>query len=155
MRSSRRPLPSNINYPAHVIQAPDDGWMHALALNQITHRIISSDGKTVPLAVEAVDQVEEDLWQAGFINTTCAFGVHLTDIQFAQLSDRRDRKVFIAFDPDPAGAHAARTVAQRLQQAALIVRIVDLPSGQDPNRCFVDGASAADFDRRFRDALSP
>ena len=95
------------------------------------------------------------LWQAGFINTTCAFGVHLTDLQFSQLSDRRDRTVFIAFDPDPAGAYAARALAQRLRQAALKVRIVDLPGGQDPNRCFVDGASAADFDLRLRNALTP
>jgi DNA primase len=95
------------------------------------------------------------LWQAGFINTTCAFGVHLTDPQFAQLSDRLGRTVFIAFDPDPAGATAARALAQRLQQSALNVRIVDLPHGQDPNRCFVDGASAADFERRLREALSP
>jgi len=95
------------------------------------------------------------LWQAGFINATCAFGVHLTDPQFSQLSDRLDRTVFIAFDPDPAGVHAARTLARKLQQAALNVRIADLPSGQDPNRFFVDGASAADFDRRLRDALSP
>lgn len=95
------------------------------------------------------------LWQAGFVNTTCAFGVHLTNPQLSQLSDRQDRTVFIAFDPDPAGANAARALAQRLQQAALNVRIVDLPSGQDPNCCFVDGASAADFDRSLRDALSP
>lgn len=95
------------------------------------------------------------LWQAGFINTTCAFGVHLTDPQLSQLSDRLDRTVFIAFDPDPAGANAARALAQRLQQAALHVRIVDLPSGQDPNRCFVDGGAAADFDRCLREALSP
>ena len=95
------------------------------------------------------------LWQAGFINATCAFGVHLTDQQFSQLSDRIDRTVFIAFDADPTGAKAACALAQRPQQAALNVRVVDLPSGQDPNRFFVDGASAADFDRRLRDALSP
>lgn len=95
------------------------------------------------------------LWQAGFINTTCAFGVHLTGPQFSQLSDRLDRTVFIAFDADPAGASAARALAQRLQQAALKVMIVDLPSGQDPNRYFVDGASSAEFDRRLRDAVSP
>jgi DNA primase len=95
------------------------------------------------------------LWQAGFINTTCAFGVHLTDPQVSQLSDRLDRTVFIAFDPDPAGANAARALAQRLQQAVRSVRIVNLPSGQDPNRYFADGASAAEFDRHIRDALSP
>jgi DNA primase len=95
------------------------------------------------------------LWQAGFINTTCTFGVHLTDAQFSQLSDCHGRAVYIAFDADPAGANAARALAQRLQQAALKVRIVDLPSGQDPNRWFVDGASAAEFDHRLHYAVSP
>ena len=95
------------------------------------------------------------LWQAGFVNTTCAFGAHLTGPQFSQLSDRLDRTVFIAFDADPAGASAAHALAQRLRQAALNVRIVELPSGQDPNHYFVDGASTAEFDRRLRDSLSP
>jgi len=31
------------------------------------------------------------LWQAGFVNTTCALGIHLTQTQFSQLSDRLDR----------------------------------------------------------------
>jgi DNA primase len=28
------------------------------------------------------------LWQAGFRNTTCAIGTHLTPLQLAQLSDQ-------------------------------------------------------------------
>ena len=95
------------------------------------------------------------LWQAGFTNTSCAFGVHLTERQFWQLSDRPDRMVFIAFDADQAGQNAARALAPRLQRAGLKVRMVDLPAGQDPNRYFVNGASAADFTRCLRNARYP
>ena len=96
------------------------------------------------------------LWQAGFINTTCAFGTHLTQAQSLQLSDRPDRKVFIAFDSDPngAGQHAARSLAQRLDNAGLKVRIVDLPEGQDPNSYLVSGATPADFNHCLRLARS-
>jgi DNA primase len=69
------------------------------------------------------------LWQAGFVNTTCAFGTHLTPAQFLQLSDNPNRKVFIAFDSDPngAGQSAARSLAQRFRSVGLQAHIVDLP----------------------------
>jgi DNA primase len=95
------------------------------------------------------------VWQAGFINTTCAFGVHLTDAQFSQLSDRLDRTVFLAFDSDLAGQNAACALAERLQRVGLKARIVGFPPGQDPNSYFVDGASAAEFDRCLHDARCP
>ena len=95
------------------------------------------------------------LWQAGFINTTCAFGVHLTDAQFSQLSDGRERTVFLALDSDPAGQRAACALAQRLIRVGLSARIVDLPAGNDPNSYFVDGASPANFDRCLRNARRP
>ena len=96
------------------------------------------------------------LWQAGFINTTCAFGTHLTQAQVLQLSDHRDRKVFITFDSDPngAGQHAARCLAQRLHRTGLKVAIVDLPEGKDPNSYFVSGAIPSEFDRCLRMARS-
>ena len=96
------------------------------------------------------------LWQAGFVNTTCAFGTHLTQAQFSQLSDRPDRKVFIAFDSDPngAGQDAARCLAQRLDAAGLKVGIVDLPEGQDPNSYFVSGVIPSGFDHCLRMARS-
>jgi DNA primase len=90
------------------------------------------------------------LWQAGFLNTTCAFGVHLTPTQFAQLSDRPDRTVFITFDSDPAGQNASRVLAQKLREAAINVRFVDLPTGQDPNSYFLAGASTAEFQNCLR-----
>jgi DNA primase len=93
------------------------------------------------------------LWQAGFVNTTCAFGTHLTRAQFSQLSDRPDRQVFIVFDSDlnGAGQDAARSLAQQLDSAGLRAGIVDLPEGQDPNSFFASGATAADFEDCLRD----
>jgi DNA primase len=87
------------------------------------------------------------LWQAGFRNTTCAIGTHLTPAQFAQLSDQPSRCVYIAFDQDSnqAGQQAARLLAQRVETAGLHARIVSLPPGHDPNSYFVSGATAADF----------
>src|SRR5262249_17216587 len=40
------------------------------------------------------------LWQAGFRNTTCAIGTHLTPLQLAQLGDQPGRCVYLAFDHD-------------------------------------------------------
>jgi DNA primase len=87
------------------------------------------------------------LWQAGFLNTTCALGTNLTTAQWEQLCGRRDRQVFLAFDSDAnhAGQQAASTLAQRLASAGLIARIVELPDGHDPNSYFTSGATAADF----------
>jgi hypothetical protein len=50
---------SNLNNFAHVIQTADDGRMHALVLDKVTHRIIASHGQAGLLVVEAVDQIED------------------------------------------------------------------------------------------------
>ena len=94
------------------------------------------------------------LWQAGFRNTTCAFGMHLTPTQFRQISDRPGRRVYLAFDQDhnQAGQHASRALARRLRRAGLAVSMVQLPAGQDPNSYFVRGGSAADFALRLEGA---
>jgi DNA primase len=87
------------------------------------------------------------LWQAGFRNTTCAIGTHLTPAQLSQLCDQPGRCVYIAFDQDPnqAGQKASRLLAQRLESAGLKARIVALPPGHDPNSYFMAGSTAADF----------
>ena len=87
------------------------------------------------------------LWQAGFRNTTCALGTHLTTQQLSQLCEQPDRQVYIVFDQDEnqAGQRAGHQLAQRLASAGISAHVVQLPSGYDPNSYFVAGATAADF----------
>lgn len=87
------------------------------------------------------------LWQAGFRNTTCAIGTHLTPAEMAQLSDSPGRSVYIVFDQDEnqAGQQSARRLSRLLETAGVGAHIVQLPLGQDPNSYFVAGATAADF----------
>jgi DNA primase len=94
------------------------------------------------------------LWQAGYRNTTCAIGTHLTPAQLAQLCENPDRCVYIAFDQDQnqAGQNAANALLHCLDQARLHVRLVDLPAGQDPNSYFTRGATPKDFAHLLEEA---
>jgi DNA primase len=96
------------------------------------------------------------LWQAGFRNTTCAIGTHLTAMQLTQLCENPDRCVYIAFDQDEnqAGQRATDSLLQVLDQAGLKIRLVGLPAGHDPNSYFVAGASAQDFAHLVEEAPS-
>ena len=96
------------------------------------------------------------LWQAGFRNTTCAIGTHLTPMQLAQLCENSDRCVYIAFDQDQnqAGQNAANALLHYLDRPGLHVRLVDLPAGQDPNSYFTAGATAKDFAHLLEEAAS-
>ena len=94
------------------------------------------------------------LWQAGFRNTTCAVGTHLTPAQLAQLHENPDRCVYIAFDQDQnqAGQNAANDLLQCFDLAGLNVRLVELPAGHDPNSYFTSGATAQDFAHLLEEA---
>jgi DNA primase len=96
------------------------------------------------------------LWQAGFRNTTCALGTHLTLLQFQQLTHPSDRSIYIVFDRDEnrAGQQASHQLAQRLADAGVRAHIVPLPAGHDPNSYFAAGATAADFTRCLQQACS-
>lgn len=86
------------------------------------------------------------LWQAGFRNTTCSLGTHLTPEQVGQLCDR-PRTVYVAFDVDDngSGQRAGRNLARRLQVKGITTRRVGLPAGHDPNSFFVQGGDARQF----------
>jgi len=94
------------------------------------------------------------LWQAGFRNTTCALGTHLTPEQFQQLTDRPDRSIYIVFDRDEnhAGQQASQQLAQQLAGVGVGAHLVPLPPGHDPNSYFLAGATAADFTRCLQQA---
>jgi DNA primase len=93
------------------------------------------------------------LWQAGFHNVTCAMGTHLNGRQFRQLCDC-PRTVYLTFDADAngSGQGASRSLACRLKQSALNVRIVSLPDGHDPNSFFVEGGDAPQFEQLLESA---
>jgi DNA primase catalytic core len=97
------------------------------------------------------------LWQAGFRNTTCAIGTHLTSAQLAQLGDQPGRSVYLAFDHDEnqAGQQAAHRLARELESVGLRARLVALPPGHDPNSYFDAGATADDFALCLRQAQQP
>ena len=96
------------------------------------------------------------LWQAGFRNTTCAIGTHLTPTQLAELGDRSGRLVYLVFDQDEnhAGQTASDQLARCLEGAGVSARIASLPFGHDPNSYFVAGATAADFTACLHEAQS-
>ena len=123
--------------PAHRFLALPKGSLYAWDLVRDCSTVILVEG-LFDLAV---------LWQAGFTNTTCGFGTHLTPAQLAQLGDRGDRLVFIAFDNDShhAGHNAAQALARCLHTTGLTTRLVVLPDGLDPNSYFTAGATATDF----------
>lgn len=97
------------------------------------------------------------LWQAGFRNTTCALGTHLTPAQLAQFGNQPGRCVYLAFDHDEnqAGQQAAHHLARQLESAGFRALLVHLPSGHDPNSYFGVGATAADFELCLRRARRP
>jgi DNA primase len=130
--------------PAHRFLARPKGGLHAWETVSAFPSTILVEG-LFDLAV---------LWQAGFLNTTCALGTQLTVAQLRQLCDRRDRQVFLVFDSDAnyAGQQAAQTLAQRLHAAGLTARLVELPQGHDPNSYFAAGATSADFARCLEQA---
>jgi DNA primase len=86
------------------------------------------------------------LRQAGFHNVTCSMGNHLNVRQYRQLCDR-PRIVYLAFDADTngSGQQAAQSLACRLREQGVDVRRVSLPDGHDPNRFFVQGGDARQF----------
>jgi DNA primase len=87
------------------------------------------------------------LWQAGFRNSTCALGTHLTVAQFTQLCHPPRTAVYLAFDRDAnqAGEQAALRLASQIKNAGVRVFLVELPASHDPNSYLVSGATAADL----------
>lgn len=92
------------------------------------------------------------LFQAGFSNVTSGAGARLNRTQFQQLITG-SRTVWIVFDSDAAGQHAAAQLSLQLQQAGQMVRRVLLPYPHDPASYFASGADATQFQALMRAAL--
>ncbi|MBI3260420.1 MAG: DNA primase, partial [Ignavibacteriae bacterium] len=92
------------------------------------------------------------LHQAGFRNTIASSGTSLTKDQL-QLLGRFCRKIFIAYDGDSAGIHAAERGLELAIEEGFEVRIISLPAGEDPDS-FVKNNGADAFKIYIRDAVS-
>ncbi len=72
------------------------------------------------------------LFEAGITNVVAPQGTAFTDEQAAILK-RFVAEVILCFDADPAGRKAARRSMEALLRHDLIVRVVELPAGEDPD----------------------
>ncbi len=71
------------------------------------------------------------LWNAGFPDTLCTLGAHVTDLQRNLIKQLKPRSIILLRDDDEAGQKAVIKEAQALSEAMLNVKIADL-QGADP-----------------------
>src|SRR5205809_4857004 len=72
------------------------------------------------------------LYEAGITNVVASQGTAFTENQ-ARILKRFVDEVVLCFDSDPAGAKAAERSLDALLQNDFIVRVVELPAGEDPD----------------------
>ena len=70
--------------------------------------------------------------QAGFTNAVATLGTALTPDQ-AALMKRYCKEVLICYDADEAGQKATARAIEILRRAGLIVRVITIPDGKDPD----------------------
>lgn len=70
--------------------------------------------------------------QAGFVNAVATLGTALTSEQ-AVLMKRYADEVIICYDADEAGQKATARAIPILRNAGLIIRVLSIPSGKDPD----------------------
>lgn len=72
------------------------------------------------------------LHQAGFIETVATLGTSLTSDQ-ARIMKSYTKEIVIAYDSDAAGRKATSRAMNILRDVGLIVKILNLPNGKDPD----------------------
>jgi len=74
-------------------------------------------------------------WCAGLKNVTCIWGTEgFTDELFEAIVAAKTRRVYLAYDRDPAGERAAERDASRLASVGVECLRVKFPAGQDANQ---------------------
>ncbi|HEX3047267.1 MAG TPA: DNA primase [Bacillota bacterium] len=90
--------------------------------------------------------------QAGFTQTVASLGTALTKEQ-ARLIKRYASEVVLAYDADLAGQHATIRGMEILKEAGLTVKIILLPTGEDPDS-LIRTQGAAQFEFILKNALN-
>jgi len=90
------------------------------------------------------------LHQAGIRNVAATLGTSFTEEQ-AGLLHRFTERVVLNYDTDPAGESATKRSLEGLMGQGLSVRVLQLPSGKDPDS-FLRAAAAEDYRRLLQEA---
>lgn len=90
------------------------------------------------------------LFEAGITNVVAPQGTAFTENQ-ARILKRFVEEVVLCFDADAAGQKAAERSLESLLQNDLIVRVAEMPPGEDPDS-IVRTKGRAEFETRVRDA---
>ncbi|MBZ0186707.1 MAG: DNA primase, partial [Candidatus Obscuribacterales bacterium] len=97
--------------------------------------------------------------QYGFTNTVATLGTALTEAQ-ARLLIRytESRRVYVAFDADPAGVKAVERGVETLAVVAtgvgMKLKVIKVPGGKDPDECLRQENGAENFARAIEEAPS-
>jgi DNA primase len=91
-------------------------------------------------------------FQHGVENLVASLGTSLTPQQ-VELLGRYTRDVVVSYDPDSAGVAATQRSLDLFLEGDFQVKVLRLPSGQDPD-VFVRTAGAAEYQSRARDSIS-
>ncbi|MDQ5983219.1 MAG: DNA primase [Eubacteriales bacterium SKADARSKE-1] len=92
------------------------------AKNESTEKLILVEGYMDVIA----------LYQAGFKNTVATLGTALTPEQ-AKLMSRYAKEIIICYDSDLAGQKAAQRAIDLLRQTDVLIKVVTVPNGKDPD----------------------
>lgn len=105
-----------------VFQKSESLFAMNYAKNHCTDSLILAEGYMDVIA----------LHQAGFQNTVATLGTALTSAQ-ARLMARYTKEVVLCYDSDEAGQRAASRAVPILRGAGLLVKIIAVPGGKDPD----------------------
>lgn len=119
-----RRLSSEAKVPHQYLSGPHRGILNWQGLRLST---------TILVAESVLDALS--LWQAGFPEATCLYGVQGLPQGFEEaLSDAGVQEVVFCLDPDKAGREATQRYAARFSQRGLRCSTIDLPDDKDPNQ---------------------
>lgn len=118
---------------AKYLNSPETSLFHKSQLLYAWHlaRAESSKAGGIIITEGYMDTIA--LHSAGFGNTVATLGTALSKPHVAMLKRINPARVWLCFDGDSAGLRAALRTAPLFEQASLDVRVVKLPSAQDPD----------------------
>lgn len=105
-----------------VFQKSESLFAMNFAKNECAETLILAEGYMDVIA----------LHQASFQNTVATLGTALTAAQ-ARLMARYTKEVVLCYDSDEAGQRAASRAVPILRSAGLLVKIISVPGGKDPD----------------------